>query len=285
MRVWFPDFFTEAHRTREHGLLLVAALADEGVECVDAYDPSCEAVFCGSIYKSQVVALTRAKVKFKIPVVQYNWDIYPWHVEKSPDYWLPYIEELKVAAEVWVPSLCTVARTIEFAGRNAFVIKTSVRPWEHEPTRGDYVVDVMRKYPDRNADAVRWACNALGIPVIETATKTPWEEFKKVIAGARLLVSAYQEASTAGLTLLEGYYLGKTVLLSDSLRNGGRDYFGDRASYFKWDSRRELTEQVSFLYNSPLVSSREEAAGWVKETYSEAAMARPMAARLRELVK
>jgi hypothetical protein len=105
----------------------------------------------------------------------------------------------------------------------------------------------MRKYPDPNKDAVRDACKELGIPCVESATSLPWPKFQKTVAGARLLVSAYYEASTGGLTLLEGYRLGKPVLLSGSPRNGASEYFGDRAYYFEWNSNEFSSKETPMV--------------------------------------
>lgn len=98
-----------------------------------------------------------------------------------------------------------------------------------------------------------------------------------MIAGARLLVSAYHEASTGGLSLLEGYALGKPVLLSDSPYQGGRDYFGDRANYFHWGSYDDLKSELLCLYENPPRVNAVEARDWVEKNYGEHAFARRLA--------
>ena len=59
------------------------------------------------------------------------------------------------------------------------------------------------------------------------------EEFQKWLAEANLLLCPYYEASTGGLSLLEGFNIGKPVLVCDSPYLGAKDYFGDNAFYFK----------------------------------------------------
>ncbi len=285
IKVWFPDFYTEAHRTRDKGIKLAQELVNFGVRCQEEYDPHCDFVLCGSIYKSEHVRRTLAHKPFDpIPVIQYNWDIYPWSVEQQPNLWLSYIKELQKAVEIWVPSQCTAVRTREITGRHAlYVVKTAIHPFEAEVWDGGYVVDVMRKYPDPNQNAVREACESLGIQCVETKTTMPRTEFEKTIAGARLLVSAYYEASTGGLTLLEGHYLGKPCLLSNSPYNGAVDYFDYRAEYLDWSNKDEMKYMISECFNNSMRINVESARKWVDKEYSDKAMAERMAVRFKEL--
>lgn len=293
MKIYFPDFYTEAHRLAEHSGGLVKALKKEGVICyarpTEVADP--DAIFCGSIYCAEKVRKERESFPHlrDVPVIHYNWDIYPWQVELNPELWRPYLLDLKKAKEVWVPSACTVERTKEFAGVGAHVIKTSVHPWEKpkgfKPSAVPYVVDVMRKYPDRNRNAVAEACKKLGVMCVETGCTMPWEEFKRTIYDARLLVSAYEEASTGGLTLLEGYWHGVPVLLSNSPRNGAFDYFGDRrADYFQWDDSDNLYTAISLALLANQRPNVTEARDWIVAEYSEQAFARRIANRLKEIL-
>lgn len=278
MKIWFPRFYTEGHRQFYQGQQLVSALAEFGVKCYLEMDYRCDLIFCGSFACWREVQKQRQG--WKVPVVHYNWDIYPFQVngDKRGETWKPYLQELEQATEVWVPSECTVKRTEEYTGRSAVVVKCSVRPFAPPcPVRdGGYVVDVMRKYPDPNRDLVAQTCERLGIPCIETRTERSWEEFQRIIANARLLVSGYWEASTGGLSLLEGHWLGKPVLLCDSPRNGGVDYFGDRATYFRWNDSGDFVKQLSTQFANPTVWNPEECQQWITEQYSDRAMARRM---------
>jgi hypothetical protein len=291
MKVWFPEFFTEAHRKPGEGDVLAEELRKFGIDCQLNLTEDCSFIFCGTIWRMNLVKEERQRYP-NIPTIHYNWDLYPFQVIESsgytranPDLWTPYIDELAVCRDIWVPSRCTVDRTAEFVGRSdSVVIKTSVRPWEY-PTQitGDYAVDVMRKYPDPNRDMAAEGCRAVGIPLIETRNSVPWEAFKTNIAESRFLISAQFEASTGGLTLLEGYWHGKPSLISNSPRHGGIDYFGDRAKYFQWDNPVLFRQSLlSMIEDTPKVDI-DEARSWITKEYSEYAMAERMAKRFWEL--
>lgn len=291
MKIWFPEYFTEAHRKPGEGDVLAEELRKFGIDCQLRLTADCSFIFCGTIWRMNDVKRERRRHPH-VPTIHYNWDLYPFQVVEmpgyrraNPDLWDPYLEELSTCRDVWVPSETVISRTWEFTERNScYVIKSSVRPWEvQHKTNGNFAVDVMRKYPDANRDAARWNCDVLGIPLVETCNRLPWEEFKSMIAGARLLVSAQYEASTGGLTLIEGYWHGVPSLISNSPRHGGHEYFGCRADYFQWDNpilfRRKLLEMMD---NPPKIDI-DEAREWITKEYSEYAMAERMAKRFWEL--
>src|SRR4051812_21366576 len=101
IRVWFPEYYTEAHREPHHQALLVAALYKHGVDCVREYDDQCDLIFCGSFFhydKVQTIRIeklpkplvraTRAEKaahKKRIPIVHYNWDMYPFNIDTDPE--------------------------------------------------------------------------------------------------------------------------------------------------------------------------------------------------------
>jgi len=291
MKVWFPDFFTEAHRHPGEGDVLVDNLTLFGIECVKELTDDCSFIFCGTIWKLWEVKEGQQQYPH-IPVIHYNWDLYPFQIVENenyqranPDLWIPYLTELANCRDIWVPSQCVVDRTKEFTKRSdSVIIKTSVRPWDYpQPVSGDYVVDVMRRYPDPNLELSKEGCTALGIPLIRTRNEVPWEDFKTNIAEARLLISAHYEASTGGLTLLEGYWHGKPVMLPNSPRHGGVDYFGNRATYFQWDNPLLFRNALLSMYNDPPKINIDEARSWIQAEYSEYAMASRMAKRFWEL--
>lgn len=111
-----------------------------------------------------------------------------------------------------------------------------------------------------------------------------WAEYKRTIANARLLVSAYREASTGSLALLDGYRMGKQVLLSDSEWNGAKQVFGPYGNYFRWDSRGALKEAVKELTFTRKTFSLESYRSWVDDNYGEPAFARAFADRMRKVV-
>lgn len=292
IRVWFPNFITEAHRHPGEGDVLVAELAQLGVYCQRDLSGDCDFAFIGSTWESGP-AMEKLQDYPNVKVIQYVWDLYPFQLEDwpdgvraAPDLWQPYLDALPQAFEIWVPSRCTVNRVVEFVGRDAHVIKTSVRPFEEPIVDGDYVLDCMRKYPDPNRYATNRACAALGIKLITTLNDTPWERYKQLVAGCRFIVSAQWEASTGGLSALEAHWFGKPVLLSDSPRHGGVDYFGKRASYFKWDSYQSLEREIQSMWkHAARYHNVAECRDWITENYSEAAMAKRMADRFRFLLE
>lgn len=287
LTIWFPDFYSEAHRTKERQADLVKEFINLGVSVRSKDSNGCDAVFCGTIWQSEQLK------DCKLPVYHYCWDLYPWQLAGESDacwknwLWHPYVDQLKTCAGIFVPGESTAKRIREIVGRDdAKVVKAPVKLWEPpcEPFDGGYVMDVMRKYPDPNKSAVWDACKELGIRCIESGANLPWEEFKRTVAGARLLVSAYYEASTGGLTLLEGYALGKPVLLSNSPYNGAQEYFGPLGHYFQWDRPDSLRRWIADLYNTPPNYGKDETAGnkqWVESTYNDQMFAFEIVSYLR----
>lgn len=286
IKVFFPNFYTEAHREVSEGEALVKELSDFDVLCQNTLTNDCDFIFCGGFLDYQ-----DAYKQYKgsnIPIIHYSWDIYPFNVNGDPKdrytrLWKEYLEALKTCFEIWVPSECTVDRTREFTGRDSVVIKTSVRPF---PTKvvnpGNCVIDPMRRYPDQCAGWVQKACAALGIPCVETKSLSN-SQYREAVGGCRLLVTSTYEASTGSLCLLEGYYHGKPILVTNSPRNGAVDYFGSRATYFDCNDFHSLVYNLEKLWNNPPSINVEEAQSWVNENYGEKAFAFRIANRLREL--
>lgn len=319
LKLWFPRGFLECHREQWHSMRTCIALTRHNIECVLDEDPEaadeCDVLFCGSFALYGVFQTARMrKANRKKPTVHYNWDIYPFQVN-DPELdrhgkptgrltangtrWREYLEELRHVTEIWVPSQCTVTRTQEFAGRDAVVIKSPIYLWEIPPERPPtlthlqprtYVVDVMRVYPgDPNAYACEQACREAGFPFVGMRHRFTDEEFRWTVGNALLLVSANYEASTGGLTMLEGYAHGVDVIVSDSPRHGGVDYFGKRATYFRWDRPEALVSAIRMCGmaagRSPLPPEKiQERAVWVATEYSDDQFAKVAAPRLWSLV-
>ena len=304
IRVWWAGYVTEAHHYPWQGAALIAALAElEGIQCV--FDPGevedCRLLVCASSIKNHWHTTRKLRAVYGLPTVHYCWDIYPWQVaggdpptQERAEYWAEYLDELRTAKEIWIPSPSVASRVAEFVGANPTkVIETSVRTYRGvEPWDGGYVLDPLRSYPDPNRLIVPKACEELGLPCIRTDNAMPRDEFERTVAGARLIVSAPVEASTGGLTLLEGYALGKPVLLCDSPRNGAGHYFGSRAAYFRADDRDDLKMRLRALYDSSdpkdkdpkwLDVQRFTQHRWVCGSFAESVMARKIANRVRAL--
>lgn len=301
MKVFWPGYQIESHRNPWESARIVVELAKVGVECALELSHDCDAVFVGSISASEDAAGGYRKEPYRryvagyrqdqykhVKSVQYCWDLYPWVVE-DPNYSdtkrvAGYVDDLRHCDEVWVPSAPVNRRLYQYTGRYGVVMPVVISPWEPDepPTDGGYVVDVMRRYPgDPNTGVVKSVCDELGVECRETGASMSWAEYKRTIANARLLVSAYREASTGSLALLDGYRLGIDVLVSDSEWNGAGEIFGDRAMKFLWDDRKSLKDSINFLANRKLVRLT---TNWPDNTYGEPAFARAFADRIRKVV-
>ena len=165
--------------------------------------------------------------------IQYNWDLYGWFFS---------------------------------------VIKTYIVPFEEDVADERYILMPLRELPDQQYSWFKSACDELGLPYVISNHQLPFEEYKKVVARCSFIVSPLYEASTGGLTLLEGYYLGKPVLISDSPYMGAKDYFGGRAWYF--DTYDDLKSKLQTLWNDTPKLNRSECRDWVLENYSVIRMAK-----------
>lgn len=189
-----------------------------------------------------------------IPMINYNWDMYEWIWKQPRNYnWEGYGELLKQSIEVWCPSNEVAIRAEEFfqLGHKCKIIKTFARFFNHTSINDyNYIYNPLRPYTeDRNYGWLKRACSELNIPVYESNHRLTESEFQSKIANCTFLVCEYYEASTGGLTLLEGYRLGKPVLVSDSKYMGARDYFGNNANYFKHDDYDDFKKKIIYLWN------------------------------------
>lgn len=217
----------------------------------------------------------------------YNWDTYEW-VWKNPrpgeyDY-RRYGTLLKQATEVWVPSKCTGLRTHQWWGINNWeVILSSAPIWEHSKVedRG-YIYCALREIPDPHWGLLSQACKELGLPLIMSQHELSYAAYQQCVANCSFLVSHCYELSTGGLSLLEGYYLGKPCLLSNSEWHGGSDYLGDRADYFESGKLESLKQQLSSLWENRRDSRESLADGqdWVRTNYSDEVMVAKMLRRI-----
>jgi hypothetical protein len=230
--------------------ILTKKLAERGHEILyNECDSSCDFILCLNGL-SQYGPFEQIRTKYpNIKTIMYVWDLYPW---------TPYVrghESLIYYDEIWVPSNEVALRLKEFYNvdpNKCRVIKSYVNFFENEnyELKDKYVYHPVRKYkPDPNYGFLEKACTELGIPYSRNTHGLDYTEYKKNILSCAFLVTEYMEASTGGLTLLEGYYHGKQVLLSDSKYQGGRDYFGDRAFYFKDGDYEDFKDKVKFLWN------------------------------------
>lgn len=279
MKVWMADNYTEAHRTWERQLELVKAFRQVGVTIVPTYESGIDLAFCGSLFSAP-----RMRRKLQVvdpPTVYYNWDLYPHVVNNHHEMgWSEYLKDLRRCDIVVVPNEGTRLRTQQLVDRESIIVHAPVRTWDVPPKpKGthmaprSYVLDVMRDYSwDVGYVLPQHACQKIGMPLVRTKTRTDWDTFRWLVANARCLISAVCEASTGGLTLLEGYHHGVPVVVSGSSLNGAGEYFGPRAHYFEPGDNAvdSLASQLAF------VSDRHDDGAWVQRTYSDFIFAREL---------
>lgn len=220
-------------------------------------------------------------------LVNYNWDVYGWVWErprKGEYNYKLYGALLKNSDEVWCPSQCTVERMKQWFGKDGLVIKTFIPLYEHETKDENYALCSLREIPDQNLGWFEKACEELKIPYVSNRHHTyTWEEWKRIVANCSFIVAPYYELSTGGLDIIQGYYLGKPGLLSDSSWNGGWDYLGHRAFSFKHDSYEDFKVQLKKLWETrPKVEKDHKE--FVKENYSIEVMAKKISERLCTLI-
>lgn len=222
----------------------------------------------------------------RTPLFCYNWDTYEWvwtRPRRGEYNYHRYGELLARATEIWVPSRCTGLRTQQWWGlKNWHVILSSVPYWDHDDVKDEgYVYCSLREIPDSLWDTLKPACREAGIPLEMSRHELGYPEYQKMLAHCRFMVSHCYELSTGGLSLLEGYYLGKPCLLCDSPWHGGRDYFGGRARYFQWQSVRDLKDQLLLMYREPQLYVEADHKEYVSSRFSDHRMIEDMLGRIQ----
>jgi len=227
-----------------------------------------------------------------IPIVSYVLDFYKtvWTAPNPHNYnWQLYKSYLSKAVEIWCPSQEVVKRMEEegIGSEKCKIIKLWPRKFEyHGPVVDNrYILQPMRPYKyDKNYGWLKRACEELQIPLVETNHKLFEEDFRKVIAGCSFMCTEYHEASTGGMTLAEGYRLGKPVVVSDSEYMGAQDYFGDRAIYFNDNNYEDFKNTIKEVWENTPKLNREECSSFIDSNLpSLEQMVAAMIARLKIL--
>lgn len=201
------------------------------------------------------------------PYAVYCWDYYLWaHEGKNPTInWPKYVALMKNAKIVFVPSKSQQLRLKELLNIDSIVIHTGIKTYGNIPVNdSDYVLAPVRFYPENNFDWAEKATNELGILLVQSDHKYSFDEFKKLVASCTFMTCPYIEASTGGLTLMEGLDLGKVSLVSNSPYMGAKDYLGEFGVYFNYKSYEEYKNIMQQLWtNRPkvdIIKSREHVA-------------------------
>lgn len=227
---------------------LIGEFNKKGIDVlINHCDENCKLILCmnGLSQYFYVEELSRKYPQKK--VIIYVWDLYPW-----TRYVSGYGNIKQIATEIWVPSMEVALRLHEYYNipkHKIEIIKSYVEFFEcNEPVVRNFVYHPVRKYSDPNYGFTERACEELNIPLIRSNHSLGYEDYKKTILKSSFLVTEYMEASTGGLTLLEGYFHGKNVLVSDSIYQGARDYFGHRAYYFKDNNYEDFKYKIKMLW-------------------------------------
>lgn len=248
----------------------------------DHTDERPDAVVCMSVSRTSQAfdALRRWP---GVPFFVYHWDCYSWiWTRPRPneyDYDF-YGRMLKQAHEIWVPSRCTALQAKQWWDVTCRVLRPSAPTWDAPNVKdGGYALCTLRRLPDECEGWFERACEELNLSYYRPNHALPYHRYQELVAGCRVVVSHYKEASTGGLTLLEAYHLGKKVLLTDSLWNGANEYFGDRAVHFPYDDYPVFRDTLgNVMQNSGYVAPDHRE--WVRENFSDERMLGEMLERL-----
>jgi len=227
-------------------------------KCEGHYD----IIFGASI--SAQASIEKIHLQFpSIPMVNYNWDVYEWAFNNWPSSVFPYnlgqySKLLRESAIVMCPSNSVVLRNGEFFQlplEKNVIVKSFARQLDINPAsvRDDnFVYMPLRQIPDKNLGWFERATTEMGIPTYISDKKLSEEDYKDKLASCTFIVCPWMEASTGGLSLIEGASAGKPVLFSNSPYMGANDYFGDKGFKFQWDSYPDFKASLGHLWNQRL---------------------------------
>jgi hypothetical protein len=223
---------------------------------VNKANDSCDVVMNWSVSSLDATMQAYKGAMREKPLIVYNWDVYSWQFEgpRAKDYnWTKYAVLLSQAKEIWVPSSCTKDAQLKYYKQpRAEVVKTFTPLHHMQGLRvkdNGFVFHAMRDYPVPELMMLQQACSELNIPCIRSKNEMSLAEYRKTISQCSFIVSYYNEASTGGLAIQEAAYLGKPVLLNDSHYNGGSEYMGDRATYFKRNDYDDFKENLKKMWD------------------------------------
>lgn len=207
-----------------------------------------EAIFCASVITMEKAILARNESRK--PLAIYCWDYYLFaHDGRHTGWdWKRYAELMKQADIIFVPSLAQKFRLKELLGLESTVVKTGILTYEHEVTDAGFILDPLRYYPVEQAKWAEQAAQELGIPIIHSEHQYSEEEFRKLVASCSFMTCAVPEASTGGLSLSEGLWLGKCSLISNSPYQGANDYLDKFSITFQWDNYENFKEEMKKLW-------------------------------------
>lgn len=223
-----------------------------------------------------------------IPFFVYHWDCYSWiwSRPRAGEYdYNRYGDLLKQANEIWVPSMCTSLQARKWWNVTCRVIHPCAPTWDDPNAKDEgYVLCTLRKLPDECDGWFERAVQELNIDHRMPNHGLRYEDYQKLVAGCRVIVSHYKEASTGGLSLLEAYHLGKRVLLTDSPWNGAVEFFGNRAVLFPHDNYPLFRDTLKNVMGNPGYVAPDHRE-WVREHFSDERMLGEILERLNAHIR
>ena len=228
----------------EYVQAIINEIAKEEIEVVNQPSRDCD-LFLSLQMGDHTGLLAMHKQAPEIPFITYVWDCYEWIWTHARGYdWKGYGELCKMSDVVLVPSEGQRDRLLQhwdIPKTKSRVVPAYARLFDYDDVKdGGYVCDPLRTIPDRHNGWAERACTELSIPYQhggrgKGSVGKSWDDYKKFIAHSSFIICPWYEASTGGMSLVEGYNLGKDVLICNSPYMGARDYFGERATYFQPD--------------------------------------------------
>ena len=193
------------------------------------------------------------KYKIKLPIIHYCWDFYKWALQNPGAHYKNheiYADELSKCDLVVVPSHGQQQRLKELININSIVVTSGFTHYEQAIMDSGFILDPLREYPEENKGWAEQAAKELDIPFLHTEHQFTKEKFEKLVASCSFLTSCYREASTGALSLMEGLWLGKKSLVSNSPYQGAKDYLGKYAVYFQYDSFEDLKAKMKEMWET-----------------------------------
>jgi glycosyltransferase involved in cell wall biosynthesis len=238
--------------------------------------------YCASIFKLQDAI--RLQKQYNKPTVVYCWDYYKWVHDGNEYVWRRYADFMKEASLIFVPSHAQQLRLKELLDLDSVVVPTGIPEYKkYKVTDGNFILDPVRYYPEENGKWAEKAAEELGIPIVHSEHQFTEDEFRQLVASCTFMTCVYREASTGGLTLMEGMRMGKPALVSDSPYMGARDYLGDKGYYFKYDDFEDLKKQMKSLWEKrPKVKDGKK---YVDENFNYDVMAQKLKKHICDLKK
>jgi hypothetical protein len=201
-----------------------------------------------------------------IPIVSLTLDFYKtvWTAPNPHNYdWNLYKHYLNKSKELWCISNEVITRMSEegIDTKKCHLMKIWARFFDYKAEIKDnrYILNPLRPYRwDKNYGWLEKACKELGIPLFASNHKLSEDEFQKVIAECSFMCCEMHEASTGGLTLLEGLNLGKASVISNSPYMGASDYLDESLIYFDDNNYEDFKRVIKETWeNTPKLNLKE----------------------------